>query len=145
MRDLICAIDMELHWHPELTVHRMSIITTVSETTINGWIRDLSSPTWELICALATGLHPRDPLGDPLAWLEAGREHLNSLVERRDELAREHRDAALAAALRQQLSSTSTAEAMLVAVADLPATVLRELIDMLSAEIARDQRTQNPP
>ncbi|MCP4663928.1 MAG: hypothetical protein GY856_51755 [bacterium] len=27
-------------------------------------------------------------MGDPLAWLEAGREHLNSLVERRDELAR---------------------------------------------------------
>lgn len=143
LRDLMCAIDMELHWHPELSVHRMSKLTPVSEAAINGWIRDLSSPTWELICALARGLHPKDPLGDPLAWLEAGREHLRSMIERRDELAREHRDAAVAAAVREELASTSTAEAMLEAVADLPASVLRELIGMVSSEITRDEGSED--
>lgn len=143
LRDLMCALDMELHWHPELSVHRMSVLTPVSEAAINSWIRDLSSPTWELLCTLARGLHPRDPLGDPLAWLEAGREHLRSLIERRDQLAREHREAALATALRQELTTSSTAEAMLPAVADLPVAVLAELIEMLSSELARDHGAES--
>lgn len=136
-RDVVCALDMELHWQPDLSVRRMSLITPVSETAINSWIKGRSSPTWELICALARGLHPRDSLGDPLAWLAAGRDHLRSLVERRAAIVRQHREAAVGTALREELSCIASAEAMSAAVRDLPPAVLGELIELVSSVLAR--------
>ncbi|MCP4663619.1 MAG: helix-turn-helix transcriptional regulator [bacterium] len=136
-QDVVCALDMELYWQPDLSIRRMGIITPVSETAISRWIKGRSSPTWELICAVARGLHPRDPMGDPLAWLEAGREHLGSLVDRRDELVREHGAEALDAAVREALNCTATADAMLGVVREFPPSVLGELIELISSVMAR--------
>lgn len=144
-RDVLCALDMELHSRPHLSIRRISILAPVSETTINGWIKDASSPTWELICGLARDLHPQSPLGDPLVWLQAGREHLQSLIDRRDEMARARHQAAVAAALREELNATSTAEAMLAVVRDLPAPVLEELIERIAAVLAGEEGAEEMP
>ncbi|MCP4658848.1 MAG: hypothetical protein GY856_25840, partial [bacterium] len=114
--DIMCALDMELFARPDLTIRRMGVTTTVAETTINNWINARSSPTWESLSGLAKGLHPDGPLDDPLAWLQAGRQHLRRLIDRRDKIALERRNAAITAELREQLDSTSTAEAILAVV-----------------------------
>ncbi|MCP4546778.1 MAG: hypothetical protein GY835_09980, partial [bacterium] len=131
--DIMCALDMELFARPDLTIRRMGATTTVAETTINNWITGRSSPTWESLTGLAEGLHPGGVLSDPLAWLQAGREHLQRLTDRRDKIALERRNAAVTAELRQQLDSTSTAEAILEVVRHYPEPVLRKFIELVSS------------
>lgn len=134
-RDVACALDLELTTRPELSVRRMGRTTPVGETTINNWISGRSSPTWDSICALARGLHPTGRLGDPIAWLQAGREHLYRLVSRRDEMARHLREQTVTTALRDALDNSTTAETMLAVLRTYPPPVLAKLIELLSAMV----------
>ncbi|MCP4663858.1 MAG: hypothetical protein GY856_51395 [bacterium] len=136
----MCALDMELFARPDLTIRRMGVTTTVAETTINNWISARSSPTWESLSGLAKGLHPDGPLDDPLAWLQAGRQNLRRLIDRRDKIALERRNAAVTAELREQLDSTSTAEAILAVVRHYPEPVLRKFIELVASALAAAER-----
>ncbi|MCP4663929.1 MAG: hypothetical protein GY856_51760, partial [bacterium] len=71
---------------------------------------------------------------------QAGRQHLRRLIDRRDKIALERRNAAITAELREQLDSTSTAEAILAVVRHYPEPVLRKFIELVALALAAAER-----
>ncbi|MCP4548515.1 MAG: hypothetical protein GY835_18825 [bacterium] len=132
----MCSIQWELHNDPELSVRRIAHRAGMGESSIRSWLEHDSSPTLESVRKVARGLHPDGRYSDPVEWLKAGRQFLNQLISRLDQLERwERRQAA-----RDRRAATAAVDVVQEVIEeDLPDELLGELVRRLEARLRDDE------
>ncbi|MCP4661855.1 MAG: hypothetical protein GY856_41155 [bacterium] len=135
-REVMCSIQWELHNDPKLSVRQIAHRAGMGESSIRSWLEHNSSPTLESIRRVARGLHPEGRYSDPIEWLKAGRQFLNHLISRLEQMERWERRQAL----RAKLGSTAAVDVVLEVIEeDLPEELLGELARRLEARPKEDK------
>ena len=137
--EVACSIQWELHNDPELKMRQIGTRVGLGEATIRSWMKQQSSPTLDSIRKVAEGMHPEGRYADPLEWLEAGRQYLNYLIARLEQLELWERRQAV----RARLGPTAGVDEVLEVIEEeIPEELRGELLRRLRAggkkEEARD-------
>ncbi|MCP4661856.1 MAG: hypothetical protein GY856_41160 [bacterium] len=122
--EVACSIQWEMHNDPKLKVRQIGKRVGLGEATIRSWMQQQASPTLESIRKVAEGLHPQGRYADPLEWLEAGRQYLNYLIARLEQLELWERRQAV----RAKLGPTASVDEVLEVIQEeLPEELREEL------------------
>jgi hypothetical protein len=111
---VIAALERDLR-NRRLSVRALGeLCPRVGETTIGGWRRGKSSPTFEVVKDLVAALYPDcDPVTQVNAWLREGEAYLAELERMLEAVEVERREAAVKAPVRAELDGRTSAEAVL--------------------------------
>jgi hypothetical protein len=135
---VIAALEQELR-DRKLSVRALGqLCPRVGETTIGGWRRGKSSPTFEVVKDLVAALYPdSNPVDRVNKWLREGEAYLSELDQKLEALELERRQAAVKAAVGAELDGRAIAQAVLEYVDGLEPQVREKIVRGLAGRFAK--------
>lgn len=110
----------------------------VGETTIGGWRRGKSSPTFEVVKDLVAALYPdSDPVSRVNAWLQEGEAYLAELERELEVAEADRRKAAVRTKVRGELEGRESAEAVLEYIDGLEPEVRERIVRAFARRFAK--------